>query len=324
MLIASSVPHGIMPSQMRPDSIPRRRRDPRRRADRRHARRRRGRLPRRGGRARPITDPLARRTPERRPPAHARGSLGVAAGASVKLVTVTPANAGRGLPDHSRPRRLARCRDREAAGADRRRDADRDAHRGRIRRRHPAARPARCLDGCAHRGRRPGRVAVARGARRAADPPRARVTPGTRTARRAFAERMAELTGIAVEAADTAEAAVRESDVICCATTSAEPVFEASWVSAGTHVNGIGAYRLGMVEIPPELFGLASRRGHRLASGSDGGSGRRGRRDRARASGGGRPRRDRQRRRGLGGHPSGRRDHRLQIGRAGHPGRRRG
>ena len=37
-----------------------------------------------------------------------------------------------------------------------------------------------------------------------------------------------------------------------------EPVFEASWVAAGTHVNGIGAYRLGMVEIPPEFFGLAS------------------------------------------------------------------
>ena len=75
------------------------------------------------------------------------------------------------------------------------------------------------------------------------------------TARRAFAARMAELTGIEVEAADTAEAAVREADVICCATTSAEPVFEASWVSPGTHVNGIGAYRLGMVELPPELFG---------------------------------------------------------------------
>jgi ornithine cyclodeaminase/alanine dehydrogenase-like protein (mu-crystallin family) len=78
------------------------------------------------------------------------------------------------------------------------------------------------------------------------------------TARRAFAARMAELTGIEVEAANTVEAAVRAADVICCATTSSEPVFEASWVSVGTHVNGIGAYRLGMVELPPELFGRAS------------------------------------------------------------------
>ena len=36
------------------------------------------------------------------------------------------------------------------------------------------------------------------------------------------------------------------------------PVFEAAWVEPGAHVNGIGAYRLDMVELPPELFGRAA------------------------------------------------------------------
>lgn len=76
--------------------------------------------------------------------------------------------------------------------------------------------------------------------------------------REAFARRMADETGIVVEAAPTAEAAVRGADVICCATTSSEPVFDASWVRPGAHVNGIGAYRLDMVELPPGLFGRAA------------------------------------------------------------------
>ena len=76
-------------------------------------------------------------------------------------------------------------------------------------------------------------------------------------ARFAFAERMAAAVGIPVEPAGSAEAAVREADVVCCATTSSEPVFDAAWLRPGTHVNGIGAFRLGMVELPPELFARA-------------------------------------------------------------------
>lgn len=75
--------------------------------------------------------------------------------------------------------------------------------------------------------------------------------------RAAFAERMAAATGIPVRAVDTAREAVEEADVICCATTSESPVFEAGWVRPGTHVNGIGSFRLGMVELPPELFARA-------------------------------------------------------------------
>ena len=76
--------------------------------------------------------------------------------------------------------------------------------------------------------------------------------------RAAFAGALAETTGLEVAAVETVEAAVREADVICCATTSADPVFDADWVRPGTHVNGIGAFRLGMVEIPPKLFARAA------------------------------------------------------------------
>lgn len=76
--------------------------------------------------------------------------------------------------------------------------------------------------------------------------------------RAAFARRMRNETGIVVEGTVDAEAAVREADVVCCATTSSVPVFDAEWVRPGTHVNGIGAYHLGMVELPPELFARAA------------------------------------------------------------------
>ena len=77
-------------------------------------------------------------------------------------------------------------------------------------------------------------------------------------ARKAFAARMAQATGVETVTAVSAEELVRAADVICCATTSSEPVFDASWLRPGTHVNGIGAFQLGMVELPPELFAGAS------------------------------------------------------------------
>ncbi len=50
---------------------------------------------------------------------------------------------------------------------------------------------------------------------------------------------------------------MRGADVICCATTATEPVFDPDWIAPGTHVSGVGAFRLDMVEIPPALFGRA-------------------------------------------------------------------
>ncbi len=77
-------------------------------------------------------------------------------------------------------------------------------------------------------------------------------------ARETFAADMASATGVDVEPMRSAEEAVRPADVVCCATTSSVPVFDAAWLRLGAHVNGVGAYRLGMVELPVELFERAA------------------------------------------------------------------
>jgi len=77
-------------------------------------------------------------------------------------------------------------------------------------------------------------------------------------ARETFAADMASATGVDVEPMRSAEEAVRPADVVCCATTSSVPVFDAAWLRPGAHVNGVGAYRLGMVELPVELFERAA------------------------------------------------------------------
>ncbi|MCA1588208.1 MAG: ornithine cyclodeaminase family protein [Chloroflexi bacterium] len=80
----------------------------------------------------------------------------------------------------------------------------------------------------------------------------------TPAAREAFAAGMAAEVGVEVVPVQSAEEAVRPADVVCCATTSSMPVFEAAWLGDGAHVNGVGAFRLGMVELPPELFERAA------------------------------------------------------------------
>lgn len=76
--------------------------------------------------------------------------------------------------------------------------------------------------------------------------------------RHELAERLAADLGIDVRAAGSAEEAVRDADVVTCATTSEEPVFDAQWIAPGAHVNGVGAYRPGMVELPPEIYARAA------------------------------------------------------------------
>ncbi len=179
------------------------------------------------------------------------------AGASVKLVTVMPRNAQRGLPTiHAIVVWF---------------DAD-------------SGRPLALLDGAAVTGMRTGAASgvgtrlLARadaetlaviGAGGQAEwqiravvaaRPIQRVLVYARDALRrdAFALRMADATGLEVVAARDPEEAVHQADIVCCATTSTQPVFDAAWVRPGTHVNGIGAYHLGMIELPPELFARAS------------------------------------------------------------------
>lgn len=180
-----------------------------------------------------------------------------AAGASVKLVTVTPANATRGLPTihalvawfDARTGRPVALIDGETLTAMRTGAASGVATR--LLARTDASTLAIIGAGVQAEWQLRA-VLAARPIRRTL------VYARDDAAREAFATRMAEVTGIEVRAAESAEAAVREADVICCATTSSDPVFDAAWVGPGTHVNGIGAYRLGMVELPPELLARAT------------------------------------------------------------------
>lgn len=82
-----------------------------------------------------------------------------------------------------------------------------------------------------------------------------RVVTRHRTGREAFAERMGAELGIGIEAVASAAEALDGADLVCCASTSATPIFSAEAVAPGSHVNGIGAFRLEMVEMPPELYG---------------------------------------------------------------------
>ena len=55
-----------------------------------------------------------------------------------------------------------------------------------------------------------------------------------------------------VRVASSAREAVREADVICTATTSRYPVFADADLKPGVHINGIGAYKPDMQEVPEE------------------------------------------------------------------------
>ncbi len=75
--------------------------------------------------------------------------------------------------------------------------------------------------------------------------PTAAITIWNRTGARAKA--LAEATGIAV--ADDLETAVRAADIVTSATMSTDPVIKGDWLTPGTHVDLIGAYRPDMREV---------------------------------------------------------------------------
>jgi ornithine cyclodeaminase/alanine dehydrogenase-like protein (mu-crystallin family) len=180
------------------------------------------------------------------------------AGASVKLVTVMPDNAARGLPtihavvawfDAESGEPLAildgatvtAMRTGAASGVSTRLMARADA------------RVLTVFGVGAQAGWQVRAVLAARGI------DEVRVFSRTPARREAFAAALAGELGPAVRvlAAPTAEAAVRDADVICCATTSSDPIFAAEWVGQGTHVSAVGSFRREMVELPPEIFARA-------------------------------------------------------------------
>lgn len=65
---------------------------------------------------------------------------------------------------------------------------------------------------------------------------------------------------ITAEVTTTANAdeAVAEADVVCCATTSRQPVFSDTAVRPGTHINAVGAFTPDMQEVPPDTIKRAT------------------------------------------------------------------
>jgi ornithine cyclodeaminase len=76
-----------------------------------------------------------------------------------------------------------------------------------------------------------------------------RITLWNRTRGRAVATAFAlAATGIEVELADDLEVAVREADIICCATLSAEPLVRGKWLKKGAHLDLVGGFTPAMRE----------------------------------------------------------------------------
>jgi ornithine cyclodeaminase/alanine dehydrogenase len=68
----------------------------------------------------------------------------------------------------------------------------------------------------------------------------------------AFAARMRGALGVPVEVTPDRRAAVREADVVTCATTSSRPVFAGRDLRPGAHVDAIGAFRPTTREVDTE------------------------------------------------------------------------
>jgi ornithine cyclodeaminase/alanine dehydrogenase-like protein (mu-crystallin family) len=75
--------------------------------------------------------------------------------------------------------------------------------------------------------------------------------------REAFAAEMREVHGLDVDAVDSAEECVRDVDILVTITGSDEPVLEGSWISPGTHINGIGATGLNRRELDVDAVSRA-------------------------------------------------------------------
>lgn len=53
------------------------------------------------------------------------------------------------------------------------------------------------------------------------------------------------------------EEALAEADVVCAATSASTPIFRDEWLRPGTHINGVGAFKPSMAELPPATVARA-------------------------------------------------------------------
>jgi ornithine cyclodeaminase len=64
--------------------------------------------------------------------------------------------------------------------------------------------------------------------------------------------------GLPVEATDDLEAAVRDADIVSCATLSTVPLVRGAWLKPGAHLDLVGAFNLAMREADDEALRRAS------------------------------------------------------------------
>jgi len=70
---------------------------------------------------------------------------------------------------------------------------------------------------------------------------------------RALAESLAQQ-GFQAQAVDSLESAVRQADIVSCATLSTEPLVRGAWLRPGTHLDLIGSFKPDMKETDPACF----------------------------------------------------------------------
>ncbi|REE87633.1 ornithine cyclodeaminase family protein [Cupriavidus plantarum] len=64
--------------------------------------------------------------------------------------------------------------------------------------------------------------------------------------------------GLPAAVADDLEAAVREADIVSCATLATTPIIRGEWLAAGSHLDLIGSFTPRMTEADPACFANAS------------------------------------------------------------------
>ena len=82
---------------------------------------------------------------------------------------------------------------------------------------------------------------------------RVRIHDRVPEAARSFAESLRS-EGLDAEPVETAEAAVRGSDIVAAATTTKEPVVRADWLEPGMHLNSVGANAPVKLEVEAAVF----------------------------------------------------------------------
>ncbi len=70
---------------------------------------------------------------------------------------------------------------------------------------------------------------------------------------KAFADKMADHTGLPVTATANAKDAAASADIICTLTNARDPILLGEWVRPGTHINAVGSSVPGPVEVDNDL-----------------------------------------------------------------------